>query len=1301
MSFSQPQAASAAAAPTRRLRWLGSTALLASLAITVAPSEAWAACSGINTDTTVCDAANPSGGSLDTTTNSPGATVDINAGAGVNTGVALGAAAHVVVQDDLIFTLTDPAGISSTVANSNAIFLEANIPPTGKITYIGSSNVTSAATGIKVQAGAGGAAVTQSAGVVTGIGNAIEVYFLTASGGAVAIDTVGSQIRGNISAMGNGTITITTGAVSGGIVVDEFGASGMGAVLITTNGAITSLSGKAVDVHSMSLSPITGSITLIANAAITGAIDLTQTRASATAPVTLTLNQNVTSDITVANAGSGATNVSTQAIAGTLNVASSGDLRTNVNGNISAVNAAAGAFGALMSGPGDMNVAINGAISSASTDVAAANAVGAFISSAGTSASGLARVFNASGPITAVATSTGAAGTATVIGGGASSSGSASLEATFAGAVSATAIASGAGAAANATGIRTGVGGGAGDVNLLLNGPVTSTASANNAGTATAYGILALLQGGGSGNLNFTANDTVSARATEGTGTASGIMALDFNVTPSTTAMNFIARKDVSAVGSMSATGIAVLQGASGLGGISMDVMGSVSATATAANGVANGIFASITNAANGSALAIRVGGDVIASGQGSGISASSAGTGDIAIDVAGAVRSTGTGISASRTAAGNILVNADSITGSTGVTTSGGTATVVIGSSVTGTGGIAVQLGGTNDILRLLSTSVTGSLVGSGTSALQLGGANSAMLNSTLGGFTSVTSLAGSNWSLNAGFSFAGPIDVGGMLAVNGLIPASALTVGAGGTLGGNGTVGNTLINGGTLSPGNSIGLLNVNGSLTFTAAATYLVQISGTTSDRTNVTGTATLAGRVAVDPLARLNQTTTYTIINAGTLSGTFDTTTLTNNFARNARLSYVGNDVLLTLDPGLLSPILPGNASGNQKNVAAAIDNALTGGATLPAGFNGLFLLSGDGLLKALTQASGETTTGSQQTTFDAMNLFVGLLTDPFTAGRGFEAPGAMGYASMDPRNAHAMFTKAMPRAPAFEARWNVRAAGYGGSRSTDGNAVAGSNNTTASIGGIAVGADVWLSPNTVAGFALAGGGTSFSVAGGGSGRSDLFQAGAFVRHNVASAYITAAAAYGWQDITTERTVTIAGIDRLSARYNANSYSGRVEAGNRYLLPWINGIDMTPYAAVQVTALDLPGYAETVNGGINTFALNYTSKTVTAPRSEHGLRSDKSFAVNDVTLTLRGRAAWAHDYSTDRSAQATFQTLPGASFSVSGAAAARDTALTTASAEIMFSSGISLATTFEGEFSGNTRSYAGKGVARYAW
>ena len=90
-----------------------------------------------------------------------------------------------------------------------------------------------------------------------------------------------------------------------------------------------------------------------------------------------------------------------------------------------------------------------------------------------------------------------------------------------------------------------------------------------------------------------------------------------------------------------------------------------------------------------------------------------------------------------------------------------------------------------------------------------------------------------------------------------------------------------------------------------------------------------------------------------------------------------------------------------------------------------------------------------------------------------------------------------------------------------------------------------------------------------------------------------------------------------------------------------------------------------------------------------------------AYAPAVLTLRGRFAWAHGFNPDRSIAATFQTLPGASFIVSGAAQARDAALTSAAVEMKWANGWSTAATFDGEFSGVTRSYSGKGVIRYAW
>ena len=179
------------------------------------------------------------------------------------------------------------------------------------------------------------------------------------------------------------------------------------------------------------------------------------------------------------------------------------------------------------------------------------------------------------------------------------------------------------------------------------------------------------------------------------------------------------------------------------------------------------------------------------------------------------------------------------------------------------------------------------------------------------------------------------------------------------------------------------------------------------------------------------------------------------------------------------------------------------------------------------------------------------------------------------------------------------------------------------------------------------------------------------------------------------------MSIAGTDLLRAEFNANAFSGRLEGGYRFVAPWTGGIGITPYAAGQFTTFDLPAYAEQAVSGAGTFALAYGARDVTDPRSELGIRTDKSYAMANAVLTLRGRVAWAYDYDPDRSIGATFQSLPGASFVVNGAAQAHDSALTTASVEMKWMNGWSAAATFEGEFSDVTSSYAGKGVVRYTW
>jgi uncharacterized protein with beta-barrel porin domain len=408
-----------------------------------------------------------------------------------------------------------------------------------------------------------------------------------------------------------------------------------------------------------------------------------------------------------------------------------------------------------------------------------------------------------------------------------------------------------------------------------------------------------------------------------------------------------------------------------------------------------------------------------------------------------------------------------------------------------------------------------------------------------------------------------------------------------------------------------------------------------------RPNVTGTATLGGATVNAAFANGSFISKqYTILTAaGGVSGTFASNITNTNLPQNFSdtLSYDATHAFLNLTLGFAGPNFGSGLNVNQQNVA----NALTNFFNANGGFQAVY---GTLTPAGLTQASGELGTGSQQTTFDAMNLFMGTMLDPSNRGTSSTPGGgasfyasegdANGYASTQnsgaAHDAYAMFTKAPPAVTPFEQRWNVWAAGFGGSQTTDGNATLGSNTATSSVYGTVVGADYRISPFTVAGFALAGGGTNFSVAGSGSGHSDLFRAGAFVKHTVGPAYISAALAYGWQDITTNRTVTAGGTNQLRAEFDANAFSGRLEGGYRFVAPWVGGIGITPYAAAQFTTFDLPGYAEQAIVGSNAFALAYGAKDVTDTRSELGIRTDKSWAMTDGILTLRGRVAWAHDY-----------------------------------------------------------------------
>ena len=652
-------------------------------------------------------------------------------------------------------------------------------------------------------------------------------------------------------------------------------------------------------------------------------------------------------------------------------------------------------------------------------------------------------------------------------------------------------------------------------------------------------------------------------------------------------------------------------------------------------------------------------------------------------------------------------LAGSSSYAGATSInggTLAGGAANAFSAASATtvNTGG-ALDLGGFAQTINTIN--LAGGTIQNGTLTGAIGSTGGTI--SGIGGTGTVTTTSGTTTVLGSnGYTGATTVN-GSTLIVNGSIANSALTVNPGGTLGGSGIVGNTTINGGTLAPGNSIGTLTVQGNLVLTAAAAYIVEVSPSQADRTNVTGTATLGGTVqTVFGAGGVAQR--YTILHAdGGLGGTtFGGLTTTNLSNFNASLSYSATDVFLNLTAalGAGTPL-----NQNQQNVAGAINGFFNNGGTLPPSFISTFGLTGGNLANALTLLSGEAATGAQQGVFQLGGQFLSLMLDPFVDGRsgigGAGAP-ALGFAferealPEEIAQAYAKVTKApvYKTALGFEQRWSVWGGAFGGYNKTDGDpAVVGSRDLTARTAGFAAGMDYRVAPGTVLGFALAGGGTKWDLAQGlGGGRSDAFQAGVYAATRSGPAYLAATLAFSNYWMSTDRFAALG--DHLTANFNAQSVGGRVEGGWRFGGP-VFGV--TPYAAVQAQSFRTPTYSEAdlTNGG---FGLTYSSRTSTDTRSELGTRFDHVALVDaGSVLTLRGRLAWAHDWVSDPSLAAAFEALPGAGFIVNGATPAKNSALASAGAELRFANGVSLLAKFDGEFAGHAQTYTGTGMLRVNW
>jgi YVTN family beta-propeller protein len=537
--------------------------------------------------------------------------------------------------------------------------------------------------------------------------------------------------------------------------------------------------------------------------------------------------------------------------------------------------------------------------------------------------------------------------------------------------------------------------------------------------------------------------------------------------------------------------------------------------------------------------------------------------------------------------------------------------------------------------------------------------------------------------------------------------------------------SAGGTIDTGGhTITLSNTIsgpGTLAVHGNLIFAPTVNWTLNVNGANASAINVTGTATLGGAtVGVANGSTLLNNHTYTILTTtGGINGTFAQTV---GGATGATLSVVGNDVDLicgascgTAGSGGAQGLLPLVPPRNAFNVAGAINGVVASGANLPAGFQALFNLSPGQLGPSLMQLSGENHADAQHGAFETMNSFLTLLVGPFSPQFGTRASfgAAQAFAPDSPDDG--MFPSELAdayarvgRTPAATVppiapteRFHAWGAAYGGTSNLSGDpASVGSHDVAIHAGGFAAGVDYRASPDTVLGFALAGGGTSWALSGGlGDGRSDLFQAGVYGSRQMAAMYVSGALAFANHWVSTNRMVALAGIDNYAASYNAEGFGGRVETGYRVAstLP----VNLIPYTALQAQSFHTPSYSETTPGS-GQFALAFNSRTASSVRTEVGSWAGRNLVLADGNVVgLFGRAAWAHDWQSDPSLAAAFQSLPGASFLVTGATQPSDLALLTAGAELRFRNGLSVMAKFDGEFSPRGQTLTETARLRYTW
>jgi autotransporter-associated beta strand protein len=664
-----------------------------------------------------------------------------------------------------------------------------------------------------------------------------------------------------------------------------------------------------------------------------------------------------------------------------------------------------------------------------------------------------------------------------------------------------------------------------------------------------------------------------------------------------------------------------------------------------------------------------------------------------------------------------NIVTLASTISGTGGLTKQGG-GTLILSGINTYSGGTTVNV----DMLSVSSDANLGAASGGLTlnsGALQTTASFTSARTITLsgrgGGFlpaagttltltgniggTGALGMAGAGTlNLTGTNSYTGGTMVGsGTLAVNGSIVGN-VAVGAAGTLGGNGTIGGSVVNAGALAPGNSIGLLTVNGSYTQMAGSTYQVEVNNAgQGDRINVGGAASIQGGT-VQVLAAAGSyanSTTYTIVRAtGGVSGTY--AGVSSNFAfLTPTLSYDANDVFLTL-------ALPGqNAftptflalTPNQKAVGTALNqsfaNASGDFATVIGALAGLNIAQGPVAL--------DTISGQPYADFGTMNtnnaaLFMNALGQQMANARGSSASTGQRQAL-----AQACEVESCDAVGPLSA-W---ASALGGLGSVLGDTNA--STLTYNFGGAAAGVDYRFDPRFLAGIGVGyTHGTQWVNSFMGQGWSDSVSVAAYGSFTQAGFYVDALAGYAYYGNQLQRQILIPGLQQRTATGStgANQFLGQIEGGYKLGVYAPASATITPFGRFQISSVTQNGFTES---GAQSLSLNVAQQTTNSQRTTIGADLGSSIGFGeDKKVDFAVRLGWLHEFAdVARPITAAFAGAPGNSFTVFGATPLRNAAVVGLQATTTIAAATQIYLRYDGEIATGTDNHAINVGVRMSW